>query len=114
MKNMIQENDKFTIPQNIKVMSIEDIRKEKEKTLKRKENNQMKLLNIKDLDKFFEVINSCDGQVYLISKEGDRLNLKSTLCQFIAREVFSGEVDELEIVTHNSKDTIKLIKFMME
>lgn len=74
----------------------------------------MKLLNIKDVDRFFEIINSCDGQVYLISKEGDRLNLKSTLCQFVAKEVFTGEVDELEVVAHNPEDAIKLMKFMME
>ena len=38
---MIQENDKFIIPQYIKEMSIEEIRKEKEKILKHKENNKM-------------------------------------------------------------------------
>lgn len=111
---MIQENDNFKIPQNIQVMSIEELRKEKEKILKQKERKYMKLLNIKDVDRFFEIINSCDGQVYLISKEGDRLNLKSTLCQFVAKEVFSGEVDELEVVAHNPEDAIKLMKFMME
>ena len=38
---MIQENDKFKIPQYIKEMSIEEIDKEKEKILKQKEKNKM-------------------------------------------------------------------------
>lgn len=74
----------------------------------------MKLMNIKDVDKFFKMIDSCTGKVELISEEGDRINLKSTLCQFVAREVFTGSVKELEIVAHNPEDAIKIMKFMME
>ena len=32
----------------------------------------MKLTNIENVDKFFEVINSCKGKVELVSEEGDR------------------------------------------
>ena len=37
----------------------------------------MKIKNIKDVDGFFKVIDSCAGKVELITGEGDRLNLKS-------------------------------------
>ena len=73
----------------------------------------MKLMNIKDVDAFFELINSCVGKVELVSNEGDRINLKSTLSQFVAKEVFSGVITELEIVAHNPEDAIRIMKFMM-
>ena len=36
----------------------------------------MKVSNIKDIEKFFEVVDSCSGKVELVTGEGDRLNLK--------------------------------------
>ena len=39
----------------------------------------MKVSNIKDIDKFFAVVDSCEGRVELVTGEGDRLNLKSKL-----------------------------------
>ena len=41
----------------------------------------MKVTHITDIDKFFEVIDSCKGRVELVTGEGDRLNLKSKLSQ---------------------------------
>ena len=36
----------------------------------------MKVSNIKDIDKFFSVVDSCEGRVELVTGEGDRtLNL---------------------------------------
>ena len=35
----------------------------------------MKVQNITDIDKFFEVVDSCKGKVELVTGEGDRLNL---------------------------------------
>ena len=39
----------------------------------------MKVSNIKDIQKFFDVVDSCAGKVELVTGEGDRLNLKSKL-----------------------------------
>ena len=39
----------------------------------------MKVTHITDIDKFFEVIDSCKGRVELVTGEGDRLNLKSSM-----------------------------------
>lgn len=44
----------------------------------------MKVQNITDVDKFFEVIDSCKGKVELVTGEGDRLNLKSKLSQYVS------------------------------
>ena len=44
----------------------------------------MKITNIKDTKAFFDVIDSCEGRVELVTGEGDRLNLKSKLSQFVS------------------------------
>ena len=52
----------------------------------------MKVQNIKDVNKFFEVIDSCKGKVELVTGEGDRLNLKSKLCQYVSlANIFSND-----------------------
>ena len=43
----------------------------------------MKVTHITDIDKFFEVVDSCKGRVELVTGEGDRLNLKSKLSQYL-------------------------------
>ena len=51
----------------------------------------MKVSNIKDIDKFFSVVDSCEGRVELVTGEGDRLNLKSKLSQYVSlANIFSG------------------------
>ena len=34
----------------------------------------MKVQNITNIDKFFEIVDSCKGKVELVTGEGDRLN----------------------------------------
>lgn len=72
----------------------------------------MELKNVTDVDSFFDMINKCEGQVELLSKEGDRLNLKSTLTQFYARELFTGEVEGLEIIAHKPVDIPRIMGFL--
>lgn len=75
----------------------------------------MKVQNISDVNKFFEVIDSCDGRVELVTGEGDRLNLKSKLSQYVSlANIFSdGEIKEMEIVAYEPEDIKKIIDFMM-
>ena len=75
----------------------------------------MKVSNIKDIQKFFDVVDSCAGKVELVTGEGDRLNLKSKLSQYVSMaNIFSGgEIPELEIIAYEPEDTDRLIKFMM-
>ena len=44
----------------------------------------MKLTHIKNVDEFFKVVDSCKGRVELVTGEGDRLNLKSKLSQYVS------------------------------
>lgn len=52
----------------------------------------------------------------LVTGEGDRLNLKSKLSQYVSlANLFSdGTIDELEIIAYESEDAFKLVEFMME
>lgn len=74
----------------------------------------MKIQNISDVNKFFEIIDQCKGTVELVSKEGDRINLKSKLSQFISMaSMFSnGYIHELELIAHDKEDVERLIRFM--
>lgn len=76
----------------------------------------MKVQNIRDIDKFFQVIDSCQGKVELVTGEGDRLNLKSKLSQYVSMaNIFSdGTIAELEIIAYEPEDITKLVNFMME
>ena len=70
----------------------------------------MKVQNITDIEKFFEVINSCKGKVELVTGEGDRLNLKSKLSQYVSMaNIFSdGTIAELELLAYEPEDINKL------
>ena len=76
----------------------------------------MKVQNITNIDKFFAVIDDCAGKVELVTGEGDRLNLKSKLSQYVSMaSIFQGrdEIPELEIVAYEKEDINKLISFMI-
>ena len=69
----------------------------------------MKVENIRDISKFFGVIDQCTGRVELVTGEGDRLNLKSKLCQYVSMaNIFSnGEIPELELIAYEKEDIDK-------
>ncbi len=77
----------------------------------------MKITNIKDTEAFFNVIDSCEGKVELVTGEGDRLNLKSKLSQFVSlANIFQADtsiIPELEIIAYEPEDSKKLLEFMI-
>lgn len=74
----------------------------------------MKFFGVKDIDGFFNVVDKCKGKVELVTADGDRLNLKSKLCQYVsfAKIVSSGEVPEMEIIAYEPEDVSMLFEFM--
>ena len=58
---------------------------------------------------------SCKGRVELVTGEGDRLNLKSKISQYVSlANVFSdGTIKEMEILASEPEDIQKLMEFMM-
>lgn len=75
----------------------------------------MKIQNITNIEKFFEVVDSCEGKVELVTGEGDRLNLKSKLSQYVSMaKLFSdGTISELELLAYEPEDINKLVNFMI-
>ena len=76
----------------------------------------MKVQNITDVESFFKVIEQCKGTVQLVTTEGDRINLKSNLSQYLSMAtIFSnGFINELELVAHDPEDVDRLIKYMYQ
>ena len=76
----------------------------------------MKFQNIDNVEKFFSVIDECRGRVELVSPEGDRINLKSKLAQYLSlASVFSnGYIKELDLIAYEREDVDRLLKFMYQ
>ena len=75
----------------------------------------MKLTNIKDVQKFIEVVNSCENDVFLKSVEGDVFNLKSSLSQYIAiGRLLEDAGESLELFAQTREDEAKLLNMMYE
>ena len=76
----------------------------------------MKIQNITDVEGFFKAIDSCKGPVELLSPEGDRINLKSKLSQYLSMATMfsNGYINELELVAHEKDDVDRLIKYMYQ
>ena len=77
----------------------------------------MKLANIDNPQELLDVVDQCTGTVELVTPEGDRLNLKSKLCQYITlTSIFdsTAKIPELEIVAHEAEDVKRLMNYMMK
>ena len=46
----------------------------------------MKVQNITNIEGFFKTVDACKGKIELVTGEGDRLNLKSKLSQYVSME----------------------------
>ncbi len=68
-----------------------------------------------DLKEFNEVLASCEGDVFMVTAEGDRLNLKSKLCQLIGftKLIEGGNIAEAKLECANPADQQKLFRFNM-
>ena len=73
------------------------------------------IMNLHDIDvtKFLAVLDTCEGNVYLVTSEGDRLNLRSTLCQLVGltKLIEGGRIAEACIYCENKDDESKLFRF---
>ena len=75
----------------------------------------MKIKNINEPQKFFEVLKNCKGKIELVTSEGDRLNLKSTLCQYIMlTQMFTeAKIDELELLVSEPEYLNLLLNYLV-
>lgn len=76
----------------------------------------IKVERVNQVKKLFEVIDDCSMNVELITGEGDCLNMKSKLSQYLSmtRMFANGDVPQMEFVAKNEQDAQKLIEFLKE
>ena len=76
----------------------------------------MKINQITNAQEFFKVVDDCKGRVELLTGEGDRLNMKSKLGQFMSMTQLFSSADELhlEIVASEEEDLKKICKYLMK
>ena len=62
---------------------------------------------------FLKVLDSCEGEVYLMTRDGDRLNLKSKLCQLVGLTALieGGKIAEAFVMCEKESDESKLFRF---
>ena len=68
-----------------------------------------------DLKEFNEVLAACKGDVFMVTPEGDRLNLKSRLCQLIGftKLIEGGSIAEAKLECSDPEDQRRLFRFNM-
>lgn len=66
-----------------------------------------------DLQEFMSVLDSCKGNVFMVTDEGDRVNLKSKLCQMIGftKLIAGGQITVVRIECEKEEDEQKLFRF---
>jgi hypothetical protein len=82
--------------------------------LKRRERIMTPILNMHDINvsEFLAVLDTCEGNVYLVTRDGDKLNLRSKLSQLVGltQLIEGGKIAEASIVCENRNDESKLFR----
>lgn len=65
-----------------------------------------------NVSQFLAVLDTCKGNVYLVTREGDKLNLRSKLSQLVGltQLIEGGKITEASIVCDNIDDEQKLFR----
>ena len=68
-----------------------------------------------DVSEFLNVLDTCEGKVYLVTNEGDKLNLKSKLSQLVGLTtlVEGGKITEAFVLCDSPVDESKLFRLNM-
>jgi len=74
-----------------------------------------KMVELHDIDvpAFLQVLDSCEGNVFLMTRDGNRLNLKSKLCQLVGLTALieGGKIAEAFVMCEKEADESKLFRF---
>lgn len=77
--------------------------------------SRVTIMKIHDVKEFLEVVLKCKGEVALVTSNGDRLNLKSKLCQYVAMTDIFGDnsIGKIEIEVDKEEDLAALLRYMI-
>ncbi|HEX3039936.1 MAG TPA: hypothetical protein VHP54_06550 [Caproiciproducens sp.] len=66
-----------------------------------------------DVPALLKELDECQGNVYLVTREGDHLNLKSKLCQLVGltQLIEGGKIAEAFLICENPEDESRLFRF---
>lgn len=66
-----------------------------------------------DVNDFVKVLDTCEGDVFMVTPDGDRLNLKSKLCQLIGFTTLiqGGRITASRLECTSQNDVSKLFRF---
>ncbi len=69
-------------------------------------------INVND---FLKLIDACKGNIYLVTGEGDKLNLKSKLCQLVglSRLIEGGIINDASLVCDSIEDEAVLVRYKL-
>ena len=74
-----------------------------------------KMIELHDIDVpgFLAVLDKCVGNVYLMTRDGDKLNLRSKLCELVGltRLIEGGKIAVAFVTCDNEEDESKLFRF---
>ena len=72
----------------------------------------MKLYDI-DIQKLLDLLDKAQGNVYLVTEDGNTLNLKSKLCQLVGLTALieGGKIAEAFVMCEKESDESKLFRF---
>ena len=75
----------------------------------------IRIYKINDIDGFFKTVEKCRGRIELITEDGDCLNLKSRLTQYVSlAKVFSdGSLTDLSLRTADKEDAALILDFLI-
>lgn len=75
----------------------------------------MQLVSPKDVEDFRKTVSECEGDVCLVSNQGDRYNLKSTLSEYTAiGALLTDHYADLELYCSRREDEQRFLKFFYE
>lgn len=76
----------------------------------------IKVEKVNRVKELFEVIDSCSSNVQLVTGEGDCLNMKSKLSQYLSmtRMFANGDIPQMEFVVNDEQDAEKILTFLKE
>ena len=65
-----------------------------------------------NVSEFLAVLDTCEGNVFLVTKDGDKLNLRSKLSQLVGltQLIEGGKIADASIVCENKIDESKLFR----
>ncbi len=73
----------------------------------------MKVYNIKDTERFFEVLSNCSGDVEIVGKDGTMIPFnKDDTARVLEEKYADVAIREMELQFSDPKDTVNMIMYL--